>query len=135
MEILQDLIRKRFATKFSAIAVVMETSSCYGGSEDDRARERCMISVIGSPNGSESVSGAASPQSRYKQIDWSFVGSWTGIWEVEVMKHCEEIMVTCFRVAGGVLEFQFPPPTTKKIGPYPRKSVFVYNMYFIGLFL
>ena len=37
-----------FAGKAIGIAVVMETPSGYGGSEDDWAREREIISVIGS---------------------------------------------------------------------------------------
>ena len=126
MKILHDQIRKRFAAKFSVIAVVMETPSGYGGSEDDRARERDIISVIGSPNGSESVIGSQSialPPARCRAIDWVSVGTWSGISEKEVLKNCKEIMVTCFRVAGGMPEFQFPEQTTKKIGPFMRKSV------------
>ena len=40
-----------FPGKAIGIAIVMETSSVCGGSEDDQARERDIISVIGSPNG------------------------------------------------------------------------------------
>ena len=104
----------------------METSSVCGGSEDDQARERDIISVIGSPDGSESVTGSQSialPPARCSAIDWFSVGTWSGISEKEALKNCEEIMVTCFRVAGGMPEFQFPEPTMKKIGPFMRKSV------------
>ena len=61
-----------FPGKEIGIAVVMETSSVCGGSEDDRARERDIISVIGSPNGSESVTGSQSialPPARCSAID------------------------------------------------------------------
>ena len=57
------------------------------------------------------------------------VGTWSGISEKEALKKCEEIMVPCFRVAGGMPEFQFPEPSTKKIGPYYQKSVVV-SRYF-----
>ena len=66
------------------IAVVMDMSSGYGGSEVDRGREREIISVIGSPNGSESVIGSqliALPPVRPRAIDWFSVGSWSGISE------------------------------------------------------
>ena len=115
-----------FPGKAIGIAVVMETSSVCRGSEDDWARERDIISVIGSPNGSESVTGSQSialPLARCRAIDWFSVGTWSGISEKEALKNCEEIMVTCFRVAGGMPEFQFPEPTTKKIRPFMRKSV------------
>ena len=85
-----------------------------------------IISVIGSPNGSESVSGSQSialPPARHRAIDWFSVGTWSGISEKEVLKNCEEIMIACFKVAGGLPEFKFPPPTWKKIGPFMRKSV------------
>ena len=45
----QDLIPKIFPGKRLALRSVMETSSVCGGSEDDRARELDIISVIGSP--------------------------------------------------------------------------------------
>ena len=84
-----------FPGKAIGIAVVMETPSGYGGCEDDRAREREIISVIGFPNGSESVNGSqidsqliAIPVARSRAIDWFSVGSWAGISEKEVLKHC-----------------------------------------------
>ena len=55
-------------------------------------------------------------------IDFRLV-TWSGNSKKEALKNCEEIMVTCFRVAGGMPEFLFPEPTTKKIGPFMRKSV------------
>ena len=48
---MQDLISEYFPGNAICIAVVMDMSSGYGGSEDDRGREREIISVIGSPNG------------------------------------------------------------------------------------
>ena len=117
-----------FPGKAIGIAVVMETSSVCGGSEDDRARELDIISVIGSPNGSESVTGSQSI-ARCRGIDWFSVGTWSGISEKEALKNCEEIMVACFRVAGGMPEFLFPEPTMKKIGPFPRKSVVVLQLF------
>ena len=60
---------------------------------------------------------------RCRAIDWFSVGTWSDISEEEALKNCEEIMVTCFKIAGGMPEFKFPPPTFKKIGPYMRKSV------------
>ena len=96
----------------------------YGCSEDDRAREREIISVIGSPNGSESVSGMKSqPVAPSRAVDWFLVSYWSGIREQEALKNCEGILVQCFRVAGGMPEFQFPNPTTKKIGPFMRTLV------------
>ena len=92
-------ISEEFPENAIGIAVVMDISSGYGGSEDDRARERDIISVIGSPNGSESVIGSQSialPPVRPRAIDWFSVGTWSGISEKEAMKNCEEIMVTCF---------------------------------------
>ena len=117
-----------FPGKEIGIAVVMETSSVCGGSEDDRARVRDIISAIGSPNGSESVSCSmsqpmAQPVARSRAVDWLLVGSWSGISEKEALKNCEDIMVACFRVAGGMPEFQFPELITRKIGPFMRKSV------------
>ena len=71
----------------------METPSVYGGSEDDRVRERDIISVIGSPNGSERVNGSMSQpmalpvaRSRAKQIDWYLAGMWKDISEEEALK-------------------------------------------------
>ena len=98
-----------------------------GFSEDEAAKEREIVSVIESPNGSESVSGTVSQllhgAGRSRAIDWFFVGTWTGVSELEGLKKCEEIMIACFKVAGGLPEFKFPPPTLKKIGPFMRKSV------------
>ena len=80
--------------------------------------------MIGTPNGSESVSGTMSQLvARSRVVDWFLVGSWSGISEEEALKNCEGIMVPCFRVAGEIPEFQFPDPTTKKIGPFMRKLV------------
>ena len=82
--------------------------------------------MIGSPNGLESVTGSQSialPPAQCRAIDWFSVGTWSGISEKEALKNYEDIMVACFRVAGGMPEFQFPEPTTKKIGPFMRKSV------------
>jgi len=110
----------------------MDMLSGYGGSEDDRARDRDVISVIGSPNGSENVSCSQSsvlPSVRPRAIDWFTVGTWSGISEKEALKECEEIMVACFRVAGGMPEFKFPEPKMLKIGPYYQKSV-VASRYF-----
>ena len=79
--------------------------SGYGGSEDDRGSEREIISVIGSPTGSESVTGSQSialPPAKPRAIDWFSVGTWSGISETEVLKKCEEIMVACIRVGGGM---------------------------------
>ena len=104
----------------------MDTPSGNCGSEEDGARVCKIISVIGSPNGLESVAGSQSialPPARCRAIYWFSVGTWSGISEKEALKNCEEIMVTCFRVAGGMPEFQFPEQTTKKIGPFMRKSV------------
>ena len=39
------------------------------------------------------------------------------------LKKCEEIMIACFKIAGEMPEFKFPPPTFKKIGPFMKKSV------------
>ena len=54
-----------------------------GFSEDEAAREREIVSVIGSPNGSESVSCLKSQLShgagRRRAIDWFSVGIWTGV--------------------------------------------------------
>ena len=105
----------------------MYTPSVNGFSEDEAAREREIVSVIGSPNGSESVSGTMSQllhgAGRSRAIDWFSVGSWTGVSEEVGLKKCEEIMTACFKIAGGMPEFKFPPPTFKKIGPFMRKSV------------
>ena len=49
-----------FPGKAIGIAAVMDMSSGYGGSEDDRGREHEIISVIGSPNGLESMTGSQS---------------------------------------------------------------------------
>ena len=46
-----------FPGKAIGIAIGMDMISGYGGSEDDRGRDREIISVIGSPTGSESVTG------------------------------------------------------------------------------
>jgi len=105
----------------------MDTPSLNGGSEDDVVRQREIISVIGSPNGSESVSCSKSQLShgagRSRAIDWFSVGTWTGVSKEVGLKKCEEIMIACFKIAGGMPEFKFPPPTFKKIGPFMRKSV------------
>ena len=53
-------ISEGFPGNAIGIAVVMDMSSGYGSSEDDKGREREIISVIGSPNGSESVTGSQS---------------------------------------------------------------------------
>ena len=114
------------------IAVVMDMSSGYGGSEVDRGREREIISVIGSPNGLESVIGSQSialPAVRPRAMDWLSVGTWFGISKMQALKNCEEIMVACFKVAGGMPEFPFPEPTVKKIGPFYRKSVVVVRFF------
>ena len=84
-------ISEVFAGKAIGIAVVMDVSSGYGGSEDDRARACEIISVIGSPNGSESVIGSQSnalPAVRPRAIDWFLVGTWFGISENEALKNC-----------------------------------------------
>ena len=98
-----------------------------GFSEDEAAREREIISVMASPNGSEGVSGTGAQLShgagRSRAIDWYSVGTWTGVSESVGLKKCEEIMIACFNIAGGLLEYKFPPPTWKKIGPFMRKSV------------
>ena len=116
-----------FPGKAIGILVVMDTSSVHGGSEDDRGRDREIIFVSGSPNGSESMSCSMSqvsqPAARSRAIDWFSVGTWFNVSEEEVLKNCEEIMVACIRIAGGMPEFKFPKPTFKKIGPYMRKSV------------
>ena len=60
--------------------------SGYGGSEDDRGRDREIISVIGSPTGSESVTGSQSialPPAKPRAIDWFSVGTWSGISETD----------------------------------------------------
>ena len=98
-----------------------------GFSEDEAAREREIISVIGSPKGSEGVSGTGAQllhgAGRSRAIDWFSVGTWTGVSESVGLKKCEEIMIACFNIAGGLPEYKFPPPTWKKIGPFMRKSV------------
>ena len=112
-------------------------NSGYGGSEDDRGRDREIISVIGSPTGSESVTGSQSialPSAKPRSIDWFSVGKWSGISETDVLKKCEEIMVACFRVGGGMPEFKFPEPVFKKIGPFPRKLVVVLQIFVYCLF-
>ena len=117
-----------FPGKAIGIAAVMDMSSGYGGSEDNRVRDRDVISVIGSPNGLESMTGSqliALPPALCRAINWFSVGTWSGISKKEALKNWEEIMVTCFKVAGGMPEFQFPEPTTRKIGPFMRKSVFL----------
>ena len=43
--------------------------------------------------------------------------------EEDALKKFEGIMITDFKIAGGMPEFSFPPPIRKKIGPYCRKSV------------
>ena len=98
-----------------------------GFSEDEAAREREIISVMASPNGSEGVSGTGAQLSqgvgRYRAIDWFSVGTWTGVSESIGLKKCEEIMIACFKIGGGLPEYKYPPPTWKKIGPFMRKSV------------
>ena len=55
-----------------------------------------------------------------------------GISGMEALKNAEEIMVGNFRIAGRILVFQFPPPTNKKIGLYPRKeAIFLYVCLFV----
>ena len=49
-----------FPREAIGIAVVMDTHSGNGGSEDDRGREHGFNSVMGSPNGSECVSVSTS---------------------------------------------------------------------------
>ena len=72
-----------------------DSPSGYGGSEDDRARELELeiISVIGSPNGSESVivsmSQVSQPAACSRVIDWFSVGSWSIISDEEALKNCE----------------------------------------------
>ena len=60
----------------------MDTPSLNGGNEDDVVRQREIISVIGSPKGSEGVSGTGAQLShgagRSRAIDWFSVGTWTG---------------------------------------------------------
>ena len=85
------------------IAVVMETPSGYGGREVDQVREREIISVTGSPNGSESVNGSQSvalPVARSRAIDWFSVGTWSGISEKEALKNCEKLWL---RVSGSLV--------------------------------
>ena len=87
-------ISEVFPGKAIGIAVVMDMLSGYGGSEDDRVRDRDVISVIGSPNGSENLSCSQStelPIVRPRAIDWFTVGTWSGISEKEALKNCEEI--------------------------------------------
>ena len=127
-----------FPGKAIGIVAVMDMSSGYGGSEDDRVRDRDVISVIGSPNGSKNVSCSQStelPIVRPRAIDWFTVGTWSGISEKEALKNCEESMVVSFRVAGGMPEFKFPEPNTKKIGPYYQKSVVISRCFAHCLFV
>ena len=63
------------------------------------------------------------PAGRSRAVVWVLVGSWSGMSEQEALKNWEGIMVPCFRVARGMPEFQFPEPTTRKIGPFMRKLV------------
>ena len=56
-------------------------------------------------------------------IDWFSVGTWTGVSKEVGLKKCKEIMIVCFKIAGGMPEFKFPLPTFKKIGPFMQKSV------------
>ena len=106
-----------------------------GGMEDDDGKEREAISVVGFSNVSESVSAVTSLQLVYKQNDWGLVGSWTGISEEEALKLCEEVMVTCFSVAGGGLaELQFPLQTTKQLDHIQGNRYFCLHA-FIGLIL
>ena len=127
-----------FPGKAIGIAAVMDMSSGYGGSEDDRVRDRDVISVIGSPNGSEYVSCSQStelPIVRPRAIDWFTVGTWSGISEKEALKNCEEIMVVYFRFAGGMPKFKFPEPNMRKIGPYYQKSVVISRCFVYCLFV
>ena len=69
------------------------------------------------------TSQVSQPAARSRAIDWFSVGTWSNVSEEEALKNCEEIMVACFKVAGGMPEFKFLPAAFKKIGPYMRKSV------------
>ena len=70
----------------------LDTPSVNGFSEVEAAREREIVSVIGSPNGSESVSGTMSQllhgAGRSRAIDWFSVGTWTGVSESVGLKKC-----------------------------------------------
>ena len=72
---------------------------------------------------------------RCRAIDWFSVGTWTGVSKEVGLKKCEEIMIACLKIAGGMPEFKFPPPTFKKIGPFMRKSVgFLIILEFLYVF-
>ena len=92
-----------------------------------RFHERQDGAVDESPNGSEGVSGTGAHLShgagRYRAIDWFSVGTWTGVSQSIGLKKCEEIMIACFKIGGGLAEYKYPPPTWKKIEPFVRKSV------------
>ena len=97
-------ISEGFPENAIGIAVVMDMSSGYGGSEDDRGRERKIISVIGSPNGLEGVNGSQSillPVPRSRAFNWFLVGSWFGISEKEALKNCEKLWLS---VSGSLVE-------------------------------
>ena len=51
------------------------------------------------------MSQVSQPAAHSRAIDWFSVGSWTDISEEEALKNCEEIMVACFKIAGGMPEF------------------------------
>ena len=93
----------------------------YDTEDDSREASQEVISVRGSPDGSASVCGQTTRKRR--AVDWFLVSTEKDVSEEVALKNFEEIMITDFKIAGGMPEFRFPPPIRKKIGPYCRKSV------------
>ena len=60
---------------------------------------------------------------------------YAGVSEEVGLKKCEEIMIACFKIAGGIPEFKFPPPTWKKIGPFMRKLVGFFRYFLNCLYM